>query len=92
MDPACGLHANCVYLGDPPLFDCYASLDHGDGDSCVEDADCAAKLMCTDDHECRKWCDTPGDVWSTCKTAVWCCTLDPAPSYGGDELGYCACP
>ena len=91
MSSSCGQHATCVYLGDPPLFDCYASLDHGDGDSCSQDSDCGAGLMCTG-STCRLWCDTPGDAGSWCKTFVWCCSIDPAPSYGGTELGFCACP
>jgi hypothetical protein len=90
MEPSCGVHANCVYLSVPPLFDCAASLDHGDGDSCSVDTDCAAGLLCRS-NTCRPWCDTPGDVYATCKSLVWCCAIDPAPSYAGTELGYCAC-
>jgi hypothetical protein len=91
MSPVCGLHTNCIYLTDPPLFDCAASLDHADGDNCTEDQDCAAGMTCAG-GTCRLWCDTPGDQFSWCKSMVWCCALDPAPSYGGTELGYCACP
>jgi hypothetical protein len=91
MSPACGALATCVYLDSPPLFDCFASLEHQDGDGCTTSSDCAAGLLCRG-GTCRLWCNTPGDAGAWCKTFVWCCSIDPAPSYGGSELGYCACP
>jgi hypothetical protein len=91
MSPGCGPHANCVYLGNPPLFDCTASLDHADGDSCSVDSDCAAGMTCRGSN-CELWCSTPGDTFSWCKPVVWCCSIDPAPYYDQTELGYCDCP
>jgi hypothetical protein len=91
MSAGCAIHATCVYLGNPPLFDCVASLDYADGDGCTLDSDCGTGLTCRS-GKCRLWCNTPGQVDAWCKTFVWCCSIDPAPSFGGTALGYCSCP